>query len=198
MEDRTKQIGALVLSTTLLFSTGCISATKANSTSIEKYIVQKGDTLRGISRDFYSYSKYYDELASYNNLNNPDLIYTGQVLLIPELTALLRYCNDLDKDNSEEKIHEIKKGDTLSSICKKYYGTTEYLWKLATYNNLDNPNIIREGRNLKIPNLDILKNVVSRDYSDCFKPKPPEHHHDPHHMSYEEDDFDLEPIILKL
>ena len=180
MDNRTKKVGALVLATSMLFSTGCISKASAMSGETERYTVQKGDTLRGISREFYSYSHYYDELASYNHIDNPNKIYVGQELLIPDLSDLLDCCNS---QTAEEKTYEIQKGDTLSSICKYYYGNTEYLWHLATYNNLENPNLIRAGRTLKIPSLETLKGIKPRDYSMYFNRKHHgEHgHHGDHH-----------------
>ena len=44
--------------------------------------VEKGDTLSEIARDFSSYSggKTYKELAEFNDIPNPNLIYVGQVI----------------------------------------------------------------------------------------------------------------------
>lgn len=44
--------------------------------------VEKGDTLSQIARDFSSYSggKTYRQLAEFNDIPNPDLIYVGQVI----------------------------------------------------------------------------------------------------------------------
>lgn len=47
-----------------------------------------------------------------------------------------------------DKIYVVKKGDTLSGIAEKY-GTTYQ--KLATYNGIANPNVIRVGQKIKIP-----------------------------------------------
>lgn len=43
--------------------------------------VQQGDTLRGIAARFDHVS--FDEIARLNNIQNPDMIYPGQVLRIP-------------------------------------------------------------------------------------------------------------------
>lgn len=57
--------------------------------------------------------------------------------------------------SSEKKItattYTVKKGDTLSAIARKFYGTANLYPKLATYNNIKNPNIIRIGQIIKIP-----------------------------------------------
>ena len=52
------------------------------------------------------------------------------------------------KPNPEEIIYTIKKGDTLSSIAKKYNTTYQ---KLAAYNNIANPNKISVGQKIRIP-----------------------------------------------
>lgn len=49
--------------------------------------------------------------------------------------------------------YTIKSGDTLSAICKKYYGdgsSTVYN-KVAAYNSIKNPNLIYPGNTIKIP-----------------------------------------------
>ena len=45
-----------------------------------EYIVKRGDTLSGIAR---RYNTTYQELARYNSIANPNLIYVNQVIKIP-------------------------------------------------------------------------------------------------------------------
>ncbi len=47
-----------------------------------------------------------------------------------------------------EVVYTVQKGDTLSGIAKKY-GTTYQ--KIAAYNGIANPNLIRPGQKIKIP-----------------------------------------------
>ena len=47
------------------------------------YTVQRGDTLWGIAKKFYGNGSKYPEIAKANNISNPDIIHTGQVILIP-------------------------------------------------------------------------------------------------------------------
>ncbi len=49
------------------------------------------------------------------------------------------------------RTHKIVRGDTLSAICRKYYGNANLYPKLATVNNIKNPNLIYTGDILKIP-----------------------------------------------
>ena len=50
--------------------------------------------------------------------------------------------------NTNEVVYTVVKGDTLSSIAKKY-GTTYKV--LAEYNGISNPNVINVGQKIKIP-----------------------------------------------
>lgn len=95
------------------------------------YVVKSGDTLSGIAS---KYNTSYQELAKYNNIENPNIIYIGQEIKIPF--------------TSKEKTYIVKSGDTLSSIASKYNTTYQ---KLAKYNNIENPNIIYVGQEIKIP-----------------------------------------------
>lgn len=137
----------------------------------ECYIVEKGDTLRKISRKFYDDSQYYRELAIYNNIEDPNFIRIAQKIYVPKtLKELFEGCYGYE--DGEVKIYTVQKGDTLSEICETYYDgddSRETVNKLATFNNLENPNFIRVGQELKIPSKDKLDKVKSKDYSDCYK-----------------------------
>lgn len=47
------------------------------------YTVRDGDCLYDIARDYTGDGRRYASLAAYNRLENPDLIYTGQRIIIP-------------------------------------------------------------------------------------------------------------------
>lgn len=55
--------------------------------------------------------------------------------------------------SGETKTHPIVPGDTLSAICRKYYGdgSPAVYKKLAAYNNIPNPDLIYAGNTLTIP-----------------------------------------------
>lgn len=97
------------------------------------YTVKSGDTLSGIAN---KYGTTYQELARINNIENPNLIYPGQVLKI----------NGTDT-NVATKTYTVKAGDTLSGIANKY-GTTYQ--ELAKKNGIANPNLIYPGQIIKI------------------------------------------------
>lgn len=93
------------------------------------YIVIKGDTLSGIAA---KYGLTYQYLAKYNNIINPNLIYPGEVIKIP---------------NDSSEVYTVKKGDTLSGIAKRYGTTYQHL---ARINNIPDPNKIYVGQKIVI------------------------------------------------
>jgi nucleoid-associated protein YgaU len=59
-------------------------------TDTQEYTVVKGDCLSVICRRFYGYGtpNYYNAVARYNGIQNPHLIYPGQVLTLPPAAQL--------------------------------------------------------------------------------------------------------------
>lgn len=49
------------------------------------------------------------------------------------------------------KTYPVKRGDTLSAICRKIYGDASLYSKLAKYNNIKNPSLIYVGQIIKLP-----------------------------------------------
>lgn len=66
-------------------------------------------------------------------------------------------------DSGRTQSYTIAKGDTLSIICRRYYGrsTARYYNALAKYNGIKNPHLIYPGRTLKIPPESTLLGVSS-------------------------------------
>ena len=63
-----------------------LEARPGKRTKMRTYKVRKGDTLQKISRKFYGTTKKWTLLYKVNKdeLKNPDSVYPGQVLVIPE------------------------------------------------------------------------------------------------------------------
>ena len=97
------------------------------------YIVKRGDTLSQIAMDF---GTTVNAIAVRNNIANVNLIYTGQVLIIPSRSVNTNYIT-----------YKIKRGDTLWSISRRYGVSIAYLVKL---NRIKNPNLIYAGSNILI------------------------------------------------
>lgn len=59
-----------------------------------------------------------------------------------------------NEDRAGMQTHKIVYGDTLSALCRKYYGDgSQKMWeKLAVYNNQPNPHLVPLGTVLNFPN----------------------------------------------
>lgn len=97
------------------------------------YTVQRGDTLGRIALEN---GVSVADLAAANDINNPNLIYPGQVLVIP------------GEKGAADSIHVVTRGETLSKIARSY-GTSIGL--LVAANGISNPNLIRVGQKITVP-----------------------------------------------
>ena len=98
------------------------------------YVVQKGDTLYGISRQFNTSMQRLREL---NNLSS-DTLAIGQVLIVSA---------NSDSNPSECVVYTVKKGDSLYSIAREYNSSVD---AIKRYNNLTSNNL-SIGQKLKMP-----------------------------------------------
>ena len=113
---------------------GCVEPSNPDNKENEVtcYTVQSGDTLSGIAS---SYGTTYRYLAEINGIENPDLIYPGQPLIIPK---------------GGSKIYTVKSGDTLWDISSKCLGRGSRYLEIKTLNGLTS-DAIYPGQLLKIP-----------------------------------------------
>ena len=100
----------------------------------EIYIVQRGDTLYGIAKEFDTSVQSIIE----NNDLIDNIIYVGQSLVIVK---------DGDSTPGENISYIVQKGDNLYSIARKYDTTVN---EIKRYNNLSS-NLLSIGQKLVIP-----------------------------------------------
>ena len=96
------------------------------------YTVERGDTLGQIADE---YDVELSNLIDVNDISNPDLIYPGQILIIP------------GEKGKPAVIHVVASGETLSRIAAKY-GVSSV--ELASTNSLNNPDLIFPGQEIVI------------------------------------------------
>lgn len=102
--------------------------------------------------DFINISNY----ASLKGVTDPRLYlenikkagYATSLTYVDKVMNVVTSYNLTKYDTPEELTYIIQKGDTLSKIAKKF--GIEYT-KIASYNGITNPNLIRVGQVLKIP-----------------------------------------------
>ncbi|MGH9199101.1 MAG: LysM peptidoglycan-binding domain-containing protein, partial [Acidimicrobiia bacterium] len=98
------------------------------------YVVKSGDTVVGIAGQ---YGVSPSDLASANNLADPDLIGIGQILIIPRQGPA-----------GMPGTHVVASGETVAEVAV-HYGTT--VNAIVEANGLSNPNLIGIGQELLIP-----------------------------------------------
>ena len=123
-------------------SSDTISTAPNSKNNITTYTVQYGDTLSQIAM---KYGTTVNEIAGLNNIQNPNLIYVGQVLKIDTTHNISTITSD--KFETNHIIYTIQKGDTLTSIANQYNVTIQSIIKL---NNISNENLIYAGHQLRI------------------------------------------------
>jgi len=113
-----------------------------------KYTVVYGDTLSKLASNF---NTSVQKLVELNNIANPNLIYVGQVLIIPDIGT------------SRKKIaYTVRRGDTLNKIARTYNTTVQSIVEL---NNIQNPNLIFTGQTLIIETDSLETNVSYITYT---------------------------------
>ena len=174
---RKKRIVSLALAGILTSGLPAVASANTEFTVIEqtitnsdRYIVEKDDTLGYISEKLFGDSSYYLDLAKYNKIECPYTIYEGQVLKIPkDLLPLIK----IEKPVifPDDTIYVVEEGDILVGITEKVYGLYDQLTvdRLATYNNMEDPNQIYVDEVLQIPCIEKLNTIKPNDYSEKYK-----------------------------
>ncbi|HOA96804.1 LysM peptidoglycan-binding domain-containing protein [Acetivibrio saccincola] len=101
------------------------------------YIVRPGDTLASIANRF---NTTVAAIVRANNIENPDLIYPGQRLIIPRMP--------MQPGPGFPRVYIVQPGDTLFSIANRFNVS---LQRLIAVNRIENPDIIYPGMRIIIP-----------------------------------------------
>ena len=108
---------------------------------MSKYRVQQGDSLWNIADKILGDGSRYKDIMDANNLTEKSIIYSGQILNIPDSNL-----NNVPNNNLLQ--YTIQSGDTLSEIAQNHKTTPKEILKI---NNINNPNLIRIGQILNLP-----------------------------------------------
>ncbi len=101
-----------------------------DSTAVESYTVQEGDTLSEIANGF---GLKVQTLLTANNISNPNAIKPGVELRIPATNGIF---------------YTVKKGDTVGGIAAKYKAESE---QIISFNSLPLSGDLHAGQEIIIP-----------------------------------------------
>jgi len=135
---RWQRLAILLLAITLLaVPAGALAAPDTGS-----YVVQRGDTLASIAARS---GVPMASLARANGIRNANLIYVGQILVVPGKSGSAAAATS--KAAPGGSVYIVRRGDTLGNIAARY-GTT--VSALLAANGLRNPNVIYVGQRLVV------------------------------------------------
>ncbi|MEO8395656.1 MAG: LysM peptidoglycan-binding domain-containing protein [Chloroflexota bacterium] len=138
---------------------------------VEHYTVTAGQSLAQIAEN---HGMSLDQIAKLNNINNPDLIYAGQDLIVEGSgdssttvdTAPVALPTSSVPGASNAVTHIVQPGETLASIAQRY-GIS---WlQIAQANNIYDADHVEVGQELTIPG----GSVLNADYSFISAPAAP-------------------------
>jgi LysM repeat protein len=106
------------------------------------HVVQAGESLLAIAA---RYDLTVQAIVQANDLQNPDVVYIGQALIIPMPGAVTQ---PTGSPPTETVTHVVESGETLTSIASRYGVEIQ---AIVTANDLDSSDLIYVGQALKIP-----------------------------------------------
>lgn len=121
---------------TIILLAVLLSSVATASAQDRTHVVKSGETLSTIAR---LYGLTVEQIAAANGITNPNLIYAGQVLIIPGGSS---------GGTGTTTSYTVVPGDTLFGIARRF-GTT--VTTLAALNGLTNINVLYIGQVLVIP-----------------------------------------------
>jgi nucleoid-associated protein YgaU len=121
------------------------NSTVGSATPTATYVVAAGDSLTKIAKKIFGQTKFWEEIAALNELNPPFKIYPGQGLRYPLVNAHGKTFAEAYRKT--QKTITVQKGDSLSKLAAKVFGTQDSWQKLFNYNKdkIMDPNVLPAG-----------------------------------------------------
>ena len=135
-----KTIGLIIVFSSVLL------ACATTGFNVQHYTVKSGDTLYFIA---WKYKLDFKQLAQWNNLSDPYLVYPGDKLLIhpPDFQVRTTSPSSPKQRSSGLSAYTVKKGDTLYGIARSQRLSVA---KIARLNQLSRPYTIYPGQRLNL------------------------------------------------
>ena len=136
-----------------------VDMNKFRPTNAQSHIVKKGETLTLIARQ---HGVSINSLVQNNGIKNPNIILTGQKLVINPINNISNSSRSSDPQKQTKKTegseYQVLEGDTISRIAKSHGISNE---TLISSNGGINPDQIQTGQIIKIPTNQ--SNIVKQD-----------------------------------
>jgi nucleoid-associated protein YgaU len=138
------------------------SSENQSSQQAETYTVKPGDTLWKISQEVYQDGYRWEEISRANNLDSPDSIHEGNVLIIPRGQVSGTSVAAAEGENLPESAgatgggsYIVREGDSLWSIAEHYYGNGYDWYRIDQANDIEKMEngrpLIKPGQRITIP-----------------------------------------------
>ncbi len=106
----------------------------------EVHRVRGGDTLSGLAQRYLERPLAYREIATLNGLRPDRPLKVGQRIVIPVVLA-----------------HRLRRGESLATLAKRFYGDTDLAHVLQSYNGIDDPRRLSVGQQVDVPLVSLLE-----------------------------------------
>ncbi len=146
-----RQFMIALVALAVLLTTPMLVAAQGGQTT---HTVQAGENLTRIA---LKYGTTVQAIVQANNITNPNLVFVGQVLIIPGagISPTLQPTGTVIAPTPQpttapagETVHVVQPGENLFRVALKYGLSTAFL---ASYNGITNPNLIYVGQKIRIP-----------------------------------------------
>lgn len=124
-----------------------LAQSKEGNLAVDEVKVVKNDSLWKIAEREYGDGFKWVEIAKFNNINNPDLIESGQILKLPQIEKV-----EVKSEEKEDRDYKVLRGDSLWKIAVREYGDG-YQWTKIWLDNkekLNSPDKLEIGMTLRL------------------------------------------------
>ena len=136
--------------------------------TLVSYRIRRHDNLSKIAKRFNTNTRF---LAKINHIKNPNSLYPGQRIKIPQSSLPIRLAKlEVKKKRMQGDYYWVKKNDNLSKIAKRFDTNVTYLKSL---NSIRDPNSLYPGQKLRIANK-FPTPVKTKKKNKINSTKPPE------------------------
>ncbi|HEX3134678.1 MAG TPA: LysM peptidoglycan-binding domain-containing protein [Planctomycetota bacterium] len=118
------------------------------------YTVQKNDSYYSIAKKELGNASRWKEIEKLNNIASEDL-HVGKVIKLPAKAATVEALKPAPEAPAagDANVHVVKSGETLSDISKQHYGTTTKWKEIIKANPGVDPEGLKVGQKLKLPEI---------------------------------------------